>query len=98
VCCKYQKGFVALSSQIETMTSSQKAFDFINDAISKGLTVYVSTRLKSVVVSPSTYAKWEKAGVSLFKMDKEGNLRMASGKNYNVIATASICMVNISAQ
>jgi hypothetical protein len=80
------------------MSKAQAALEFITTALGKGLTVSISTPLRVTTVNNKTVKQWEKAGLPLFKIDGEGNLRIGSGKNYNIICTKSTCLTRISAQ
>jgi hypothetical protein len=80
------------------MTSAEKALLFIQSALEHGRTVYVSTMTRVTAISPATAKRWESSGRALFKIDGAGNLRLASGKRMNVIATPSIVMVGLTAR
>jgi len=77
------------------MTEAVSTQMFINAQLNEGRTIHLVTALKTISVSPRTAASFKKKGLALFKIDAEGNLRIASGKNYNIIATPSNCLVNI---
>jgi hypothetical protein len=80
------------------MTSAEKALLFIQSALEHGRTVYVSTMTRVTAISPATAKRWAQAGRVLFGLDDAGNLRLASGKQMNVIATPSIVMVGLTAR
>ena len=79
------------------MTKSKMAYDWITDKISKGMTVAITTGLKSVHVSPKTFASFEAADMPMFKIAKSGDLLMAEGKSYVCIATPDMVLVKVSA-
>jgi len=79
------------------MTVSAKTFDWITDKIAKGMTVAITTGLKSVHVSPKTFAAFDKAGKPMFKMNGANELMMAEGKSYVCIATPDMVLVKVSA-
>ena len=81
----------------DTTNKAAAAFAFINGALAEGRTVYVSTMLRCIEISPKVVAKFVKAGVPLFKMTEAG-LRIAHGKTYNLIATPSMMLVGITAR
>lgn len=64
----------------------------LENKLRAGHTVYLSTHLKHIKVTPKTFKGWEKAGVPLFKIDSEGNLRM--GKN--IICFPDMLLVEIT--
>ena len=76
---------------------SQLTFDWIADKIAKGMTVYITTYLKSIEISPKTYAAFANAGKPMFKMNKADELLMAEGKAYVCIATPDMVLVKVSA-
>lgn len=80
-----------------TQTPAERAFDFINNAITAGKTVYIATRLRVTELSPKTVAKFEAAGYKAYKMGKDGCLYLASGKSFVCIATPHFFYVNIEA-
>ena len=79
------------------MTPAQKAYEFIMSSLNGGLSVYITTAYTSKRITPKTFAKWEQSGHKLFKIDSTGHLVIASGKNYNSIATPSVVLVSIKA-
>jgi len=82
----------------DTKTTGEKALAFINEAISKKLTVYVSTMTHITKVSPATVKTWEKAGNTLFKLADDGGLLMASGKNFVRLSTPTMMLVGLTAK
>ena len=76
---------------------SQLAFDWITDKIAKGMTVYITTYLKSIEISPKTYQAFADAGQHMFKLNKANDLLMAEGKAYVCIATPDMVLVKVSA-
>ena len=78
-------------------TPAEKAFEFMNNAIALGKTVYVSTCLRSTAISPKTVAKFESTGNKVYKLGTDGDLYMASGKNWVCIATKSMFLTKIEA-
>lgn len=79
------------------MSKAQQMLDFIETGIAQGSTIHLSTCLKTIAVSPKTYAKFEASGHTLFMIDKSGDLRIASGKNFNVICTPTTSLVTVKA-
>ncbi len=79
------------------MTTAENANNFINTAIASGCTVYVSTMTKCTAITPTTFARWNKSGHSLFKFLSDGSLAMASGKSYSRIATSEMMLVGLRA-
>ena len=71
--------------------------EFIETQITAGLTIYVRTARGAIKVSPKTVAKFNTGGHKLFKTDSEGNLRIASGKSFNIICTPHIALVGVTA-
>ena len=68
------------------MTAAQKKLEWIKDKIEEGLTVYVTTHLKSTAISPRTWGCWAEHGNTLFKLSEDNtSLFMARGKNYDCI-------------
>lgn len=80
------------------MSKAVQALTFINAAILKGQTVYIQTARTTTRITPATAKKWENSKHELFIIDKEGYLRIASGKHYNIIVTPTTSLVKISAQ
>jgi hypothetical protein len=78
-------------------TKAEQALEFINNAKSLGKTVYISTHLKAIKITPKTFEKFNAAKRDLFVIDKAGDLRISSGKNYNVIVTKNVSLVTITA-
>jgi len=78
------------------MTKAAEAFEFINNAIASGKTVYISTCTRSTVITPKTAAKWSKSGHDLFKL-ADNALFMASGNKFVRIAENNTCLVKIQA-
>lgn len=59
---------------------------WIEDRIAEGRTVYISTALKVIEISPKTYSKWQKSGSDLFKLsNNDDDLYIARGKNWDCI-------------
>ena len=86
-----------MSNTNTTETTGAKALTFINEAISKKLTVYVSSMTHATKVSPATVKTWSKSGNTLFKPAEDGGLLMASGKNFVRIATPTMMLVGLTA-
>lgn len=80
-----------------TATTATKALDFINARIAEKKTVSLASYGRITQISPRTVASFAKAGAKLFMIDSEGNLRVAAGKRFDIIATKTVCMVRISA-
>jgi len=76
---------------------SQLTFDWIADKIAKGMTVYITTYLKSIEISPKTYQAFADANQPMFKLNKANELLMAEGKAYVCIATPDMVLVKVSA-
>jgi len=79
-------------------TTGAKALAFINEAISKKLTVYVSSMSHATKVSPATIKSWAKSGHTLFKLADDGGLLMASGKNFVRLSTPTMMLVGLTAR
>ena len=77
------------------MSKAQQMLNFIQAGIAKGATIYICTYGHVTAISPKTVVKFNDAGHQLFVIDKEGNLRIASGKNYNVICTPTTSLVTV---
>ena len=77
---------------------SQSALEFITGMIAVGKTIFISTSIKSTKITPATFSKWEKSGHKLFKLNSNGDLLMARGKNYDCIVSKNISHVRITAQ
>lgn len=59
---------------------------WIEDRISEGRTVNISTALKVIEVSPKTYKQWQDSGSKLFKLSNNGDdLYIARGKSWDCI-------------
>jgi hypothetical protein len=79
-------------------TTGEKALAFIDEAISKKLTVYIHTQTRITKISPSTVKSWTKKGDTLFKLADDGGLLMASGKNFVRLSTPSSMLVGLTAE
>jgi hypothetical protein len=79
------------------MTKAQEMLEFIETHLSNGLTIYICTARNAIKVSPKTVAKFNDGGHKLFKFDSEGNLRIASGKNFNIICHKNMSLVTVKA-
>ena len=79
------------------MEYAAKALAFITEQIEAGKTVYIQTATRTTKITPATYKKWIASGHPLFKATAEG-LRMASGRKYNLITSATQALCRISAQ
>jgi len=79
------------------MTKAQQMLEFIEQQIAKGRTIHISTHLHTTAITPKTHNKFKSAGHTLLKIDAEGNLRMASGKNFNIICFPEIALVQVKA-
>lgn len=77
------------------MTTAQKAFEFIQSEIKNGKTVYITTMLIAIKVTPKTFSKWEAAGKPLFFIDSTGDLRIRSGNKSNVICCKNVLLTGI---
>lgn len=86
-----------MSNTSAAETTGEKALAFINEAISKKLTVYVSSTTRATKISPATVKSWAKSGHTLFKLAEDGGLLMASGKNFVRIATPTMMLVGLTA-
>ena len=67
------------------MTLAQRLLDDITTAHADGRTVIVTTSYKATKVTAATAAMYEASGTRLFKLGKDGNLMMASGRKYNTL-------------
>lgn len=79
------------------MTKANSALEFIEKAKAMNLTVFIQLPLRVVKVAPKHFKQWSDAGKDLFKIDSEGNLRMAFGKRYDIIVTKTHSFCKISA-
>jgi hypothetical protein len=79
------------------MSVAETAMNFIAASIREGRTVYVSTLTRRTKITPAIVKKWARAGRKLFIIDSEGNLRLAYGKTYAIVATPQVCLVDIQA-
>lgn len=79
------------------MTKAQQMLEFIEKGLAAGLAIHVCTCLKIIAVTPKTAAKFKAGGYQLFKIDSEGNLRIASGNKFNIICTKDISLVIVKA-
>lgn len=79
------------------MSKSESALSFIKEQIASNRTVYISTPLCHIKVTPKTFKSWSDSKHDLFKIDKSGDLLMARGKNYDCIVTKTISLVKITA-
>jgi hypothetical protein len=77
------------------MTKAQQMLEFIESGLANGATIHVCTPLRTTAISPKTAAKWKAANNQLFKIDAEGNLRMASGNNFVIISYPTIPLVAV---
>jgi hypothetical protein len=83
--------------QNKEMATPSEALAFILSALAEGKTVYVSTMLRHTKITKKTFQAWEKAGRSLFKLDKGGELKMAQGKGYVSLSCGGRLLVALSA-
>ena len=58
---------------------------WIQARLAEGMTVYVSTRLRSTKVTPKAAKRWADDGLELFKIDRTGSLLIAHGRRYDCI-------------
>lgn len=77
------------------MTKAQQMLEFIQNSITKGATIHICTYGHIIKVTPKTFDKFKAAGHELFLIDKVGALRIASGRNYNVICTPTTSLVTV---
>ena len=84
-----------MQANTNNMTTAEITYSKINEAITAGRTVYVSTMTNCTKITKKNVDAFSKAGYQLFSLDKEGCLRMQSGKKANVIATKSMLLVGI---
>ena len=83
--------------KIKCMTKAQQMLEFIEQQIENGCTIHISTPLRTTAITPKTHKKFKSAGHTLLKIDTEGNLRLASGKNFNIICYPEISLVQVKA-
>jgi len=79
------------------MTKANSALKFINEAKAKNFIVLIQLPTRVVKITPKNFKQWQDAGKDLFKIDSEGNLRMAFGKRYDIIVTKTHSFCKISA-
>ena len=65
------------------MESKEKLSKII-EALESGKTLFFSTCLKHIKVTPKTYKKWQKSGYELFKADSK-SVYIAEGKKFSCI-------------
>ena len=71
---------------IKTMTVSE-----IESKIDSGLTMYISTCTKQIKITKKVLDNWRKAGVSLFKDDKDGHgFYIARGRQYDYVLERTV--------
>lgn len=80
-----------------TQTKAEKAFEWINDKLDKGMTVRFATHLKYTDIKAKHRAAWDEAGKPLFKIGSDGCLYMARGKSYECIAYKEMILTKVSA-
>jgi hypothetical protein len=61
------------------VTGAEKSNKLI-ELLESGKTLYITTPLRTTVISPKTYKKWKDKGLTLFKGDK--SLYMANGSKF----------------
>lgn len=64
------------------MTLAQHLLEDITKALADGRTVYIGTQVRLTKITAATADMWEAAGTKLFKLNKDGDLTMASGRKY----------------
>ena len=79
-------------------TKGTAALQFINEAFGKGLTIYLSTALRTIKVTPKTAANWELTGRPVFRLNASGDLLIASGANYLRVTSGEVVLLKITAQ
>lgn len=72
--------------------TAQERLTKIEGLLKSGTTIYISTCLKSICVTPKTMEKWKKLGIPLFKAS-EKSLYVARGKNYDCIDYCKITAI-----
>jgi hypothetical protein len=80
-----------------TQTFAEKAQQFIQDQIALGKSIMIQTAMRTTKITPKNYKAWADSGKSLFMIDSEGNLRIARGKQYDIICTKTTALVRIVA-
>jgi hypothetical protein len=76
-------------------TKATKALRFIDEALTSGRTVYVSTSMRHTVITPATAKKFNAAGRPLFTILTDGNLGMSVGRRYDRITLGEMMLVRI---
>ena len=84
-------------SKANDMTKAQQMLEFIETHLSNGLTIYICTARNATRVSPKTAAKFANGGHKLFKIDSEGNLRIARGNHFDIICHKDMALVSVRA-
>lgn len=79
------------------MSKAAGAFEYINNSLKGGKTVYIQTALRTTKVTPKVAASWEKSGHQLFKLVNDV-LFMAQGKGFVCIVEKDIVHTRIAAQ
>lgn len=79
------------------MTKAQQMLQFIEDQISNGRTIHISTPLRTTAITPKIHKRFKSAGHALLKIDAQGNLRIASGNKFNIICYPEIVLVHVKA-
>jgi hypothetical protein len=76
----------------------QRMLDSINEKLAQGKDVFISTMTKSTKVNKRAVDNWSKAGKPLFKVGKDGNLYIGSGKRYDQLTSADMALVGFSSE
>ena len=74
------------------MTEQQKALAWIDEQFEVGRTVYLTTHLKQWKCTPKNALKFKESGRPLFKIGRDGQLYMASGRSYLCILLGSVSL------
>ena len=76
----------------------QRMLNAVNEKIAQGKDVFISTMTKSTKVNKKAVDNWNKAGKPLFKVGKDGNLYIGSGKRYDQLTSADMSLVGFSSE
>ena len=84
--------------EVAPASFGQRMLDSINEKLAQGKDVFISTMTKSTKVNKKAVDNWSKAGKPLFKVGKDGNLYIGSGKRYNQLTSADMALVGFSSE
>lgn len=80
------------------MTSAERAFEFVDTALSEGRAVHISTYTTTTRITPKTVKAWEKEGKKFYALGKDGVFRIRRGRGWDALATPTTILVKITAE